>query len=279
MPKKEENAGGTRAPLVKAVIPAGGLGTRLEPLSFAVPKELLPVNRRPMIQLAVEEALSSGIRDIGIVIRRGKEAIRTYFESLMASSNPSCEALQRELSSARLRFVYQQRRLGLGNAIWEAGEFVSGSPFVMIIPDQFVLSSVPATRQLLGAARRDFQAVWNSLMSVSREEVELFPGARMFELAEGEKNTWKVRGFRKESERVDEEILLGFGRTLFPAGALEYFSDRYVNPASGEVDLLLSFEALFEKFPNYAVLLEGRAMDFGTWAGYERFFGSLGEPL
>ncbi len=101
----------------------------------------------------------------------------------------------------------------------------------------------------------------------------------MFELDKREKNTWKVRGFRKETESADEEILLGFGRTLFPAGALEYFSDRYVNPASGEVDLLLSFEALLEKFPNYAVLLEGRAMDFGTWAGYERFCGSLGTPL
>jgi hypothetical protein len=70
-------------------------------------------------------------------------------------------------------------------------------------------------------------------------------------------------------------LLLGFGRTFFPPGAIEFFSKRFLNPTTGEVDLLLSFVGLIKRYHNYAVLLEGKAMDFGTWPGYERFFQSI----
>jgi UTP--glucose-1-phosphate uridylyltransferase len=257
---------------IKAIIPAGGIGTRIRPFTFAVPKELLPINRKPMIQLAVEEALAAGIRDIGIVIRKDKEVIRNYFETLMVASDPLWEDLREDLSHAKLHFVYQKQPLGLGNAIHEAGTFIDDSSFVMIIPDQFVRSKVPATRQLLDAAWEDFQAVWSSLVTVSEDELKFFRRARRFELTNRIGNTWKVEGIREDSEYPNKETLLGFGRTFFPAGVIDFFSDRFLNPATGEVDLLLSFGALIKKYQNCAVLLEGRAMDFGTWAGYEHFF-------
>jgi len=260
---------------VKAIIPAGGIGTRIQPFTLAVPKELLPASRKPMIQLAVEEALAAGIRDIGVVIRKDKEAIRNYFEALMVASNPLWEDLREELSHAKLHFIYQKQPLGLGNAIHEAGTFIDDSSFVMIIPDQFVRSKVPATRQLLDAARKDFQAVWNSLVTVCEEELGFFRGARRLELTNRIENTWEVKGVREDLEYPNEETLLGFGRTFFPAGLIEFFSDRFLNPATGEVDLFLSFEALIKEYRNYAVLLEGKAMDFGTWAGYEHFFRFL----
>ena len=262
--------------LVKAIIPAAGLGTRLQPSTLVVPKELLPVDRRPMIQLAVEEALASGIKEIGIVIRKGKEAIQSHFEALVASSNPLWETLKEELSHAKLHFIFQKQPLGLGNAIYEAGTFIDDSPFVMIIPDQFVHSRVPATRQLLSAAREDFQAVWSSLIAVPQEELELFPGARRLELTNRVANTWNVAAVREETGYANEGPFVGFGRTFFPAGVIDFFSDRFLNPATGEVDLLRTFEALMKEYKNYAVLLEGKAMDFGTWAGYEYFFHRRG---
>jgi len=260
---------------VKAVIPAGGLGTRFYPFSLAVPKELLPVNRKPLIHWAVEEALTAGVRDIGIVIRKGKEMIRDYFEALMGSSSPSGERVQHELHKGKLHFIRQEKPLGLGNAIYESGGFLNDSPFIMIIPDQLIFSKVPATTQLLHAASGDVQAIWSSVVAISREELHLFAGARRFELTSMRKNMWVVRGIRNDSEPSPEQGLIAFGRTFFPAGICEFFSDRFLNSATGEVDLLPSFEALIEEYKNYAVLLEGMAMDFGTWEGYEHFSRGL----
>lgn len=277
MPKGKKTVGRTEKVSVKAIIPSGGVGTRLLPLTLAVPKELFPANRKPMIQLAVEEALSAGIRDIGIVIRKGKEVIQNYFEALIRSSNPLWEGLKKELTHANLHFIFQGQPLGLGNAMYEAGTFIDESSFVMIIPDQFVCSKVPATRQLLDAASQDFQAVWSSLVTMSEEELELFPGARRFDLINRIGNTWEVEGIRDDSEDPNDKTLLGFGRTFFPPGVIDFFSERFLNPATGEVDLLLSFQALIKERQNYAVLLEGKPMDFGTWAGYEYFSKAPGK--
>ena len=86
-------------------------------------------------------------------------------------------------------------------------------------------------------------------------------------------NAWEVKGLSEETGYSDQEtLLLGFGRTFFPPGVVDFFSERFLNPATGEVDLLLTFEALIKEYKNYAELLEGKAMDFGTWAGYEHFF-------
>jgi UTP--glucose-1-phosphate uridylyltransferase len=265
---------------VKAVIPAAGLGKRFHPLSLAVPKELLPVNRKPLIHWAVEEALTAGVRDIGIVICKGKEMIRDYFEALMRSSTPSDECFQHELHEGRLHFIRQEKPLGLGNAIYESGGFLNDSPFIMIIPDQLILSKVPGTTQLLHAASGDVQAIWSSVVAISGEELHLFPGARRFKLTTMRKNIWVVKGIRSDSESSPEQSLIGFGRTFFPAGIHEFFSDRFLNPVTGEVDLLPSFEALIGEYRNYAALLEGTPLDFGTWEGYEHFSrGLTGYPV
>jgi UTP--glucose-1-phosphate uridylyltransferase len=260
---------------VKAIVPAGGAGTRLRPFTLTTPKELLPVGRKPMIQVAVEEALASGIGEIGIVIRKGKEAIQRHVEALVASSDHLHRTFRREWSETNIHFIFQKEPLGLGSAIYQAGEFIDGSPFVMIIPDQFISSMVSGTRQLLDAAEEDLQAVWSSLVVVSREELELFPGARGFELSNRRGNMWEVTGIREDTGHADAETLLGFGRTYFPAQTLGFFSDKYLNPKTGEVDLLPSFKALINARRNCAVLLEGKAMDFGTWAGYEYFSSNL----
>ncbi|MCK4821771.1 hypothetical protein KA005_38750, partial [bacterium] len=217
------------------------------------------------------------IRDIGIVIRKGKEVIQDYFEALIKSSDSMWGNLKHELSGTRLDFIFQKRPLGLGNAIYEAGRFINELPFIMIIPDQFVFSRVPATRQLLNAARGNFQAVWSTLVAVPEEELHFFPGARRFELTNRIGKIWEVTGIRDGSGHSKEESLLGFGRSFFPAGALDFFTDEFLNPVTGEVDLLPSFDALIKEYRNYAVLLEGKAMDFGTWEGYERFSKTINQ--
>jgi UTP--glucose-1-phosphate uridylyltransferase len=261
-------------PACKAVIPAAGYGTRLLPFTLAAPKELLPVRGRPMIHLAVAEAVAAGIKEIGIVIREGKEGIREYFDAIQKAADPSLKSRQQELAAVELSYIRQREPLGLGDALYEAGEFFQDSPFVMIIPDQFLAAAVPATRQLLTAAAADPQAVWSSLVAVPGAEVRLFPGARPFLLKNQAGRTWEVAGLGEPPPHPQGTSLLGFGRTWFPAGVREFFSRDFLNPQTGEVDLLLSFRALIQERRNMAVLLEGRAMDFGTRAGYEYFLGN-----
>lgn len=249
------------------------MGTRFQPLTLAVPKELLPVNRKPLIQWALEEALKAGIQEIGIVIRKGKEVIQDYFEALM-SSELTDDSLKVELSRANLHFIIQKEPLGLGDAMYEAASFIDDKPFVMIIPDQFVSSAVSATSQLLDAVVGNIEAVWSTLVSVPDDEMRFFPGARTLRLANQRGNCWKVTGIEARQGHANSSSFLGFGRTFFPPGAIEFFSSRFLNPATGEVDLLRSFIGLIKRYCNYAVLLEGEAMDFGTWPGYERFFQS-----
>jgi UTP--glucose-1-phosphate uridylyltransferase len=263
-------------PDIIAVIPAAGLGARMLPWTRALPKELLPVNRKPMIQHAVEETLASGISEIVIVIRKGKEIIREYFATLLERIHNSSSATPAEWQKADLKFAYQKNPMGLGDAIYAARKFIEDSPFTMIIPDQFLKSDVPATRQLLEAANQQRGAVWSSLVSVSTQLMQYFPGVRTFDLTQRTKNIWHVKNIKNFSIHNSDEDLVGFGRTFFPAGVLDYFSSSFLNPHTGEVDLLLTFKALIGDFQNYAVRLNGRPMDFGTWSGYD-FFSSLHE--
>jgi UTP--glucose-1-phosphate uridylyltransferase len=257
----------------KAVIPAAGYGTRLRPFTLAAPKELLPVRGKPLIHLAVAEAAAAGIKEIGIVIRAGKEVIKAYFDAVQKAADPSLKSRPQELETVELSYIQQQEPLGLGDALYEAGEFFRDSPFVMIIPDQFLDATVPATQQLLAAAAAAPQAVWSSLVAVPGMELPLFPGARPFLLKNQAGRTWEVAGLGGPPPDPQGISLLGFGRTWFPPGVREFFSRDFLNPQTGEVDLLLSFQALIKERRNMAVLLEGRAMDFGTWAGYEYFRG------
>lgn len=275
MPKRKKT-GRTEATLaVKAIIPAAGLGKRFLPLSAAVPKELLPVNRKPLIQWALEEAMASGFRSIGIVIRKGKEVIKDYIDGILKLPDVLHGVLRKHLGAAEIHFILQREPLGLGNAIYEARDFIGNSPFVMIIPDQFLLSKVPAAKQLLDGASEDPHSVWNSVVRISDRELPLFPGARGFKLSKKSKDRWDVLGIEESSFRYGEPAMLGFGRTYFPEGVVQFFSNEYMNPETGEVDLLPTFEGMIQKVPLYAILLQGRPMDFGTWSGYEFFTRTL----
>jgi UTP--glucose-1-phosphate uridylyltransferase len=143
----------------KAVIPAAGYGTRFLPISKAVPKEMLPIVDQPVIQYVVEEAVSSGITDILIVISRSKRAIEEHFhpafdlESELEAKGREDDLAQlhRMQSMARLHFVWQPRMGGLGDAILYAKDHVGNEPFAVLLGDTVVTSSdssKPVTRQL-----------------------------------------------------------------------------------------------------------------------------------
>ncbi len=141
----------------KAVIPAGGWGTRLLPATKALPKEMLPIVDKPAIQYVVEEAAASGIRDILFVLNRGKGAIMDHFDR-----NPALEqelaardrrdilsAVQQTTRLANCFFVRQPELRGLGDALRHARNFVGDEYFAVLLPDDLIEAPVPCLQQLL----------------------------------------------------------------------------------------------------------------------------------
>jgi len=143
----------------KAVIPAAGYGTRFLPISKAVPKEMLPVVDKPVIQYVVEEAVASGLTDILIVIGRSKRAIEEHFfpnrelEEELAAKNKAeaLAAVQAVSRIARVHFVWQHEMRGLGDAVLYARDHVGAEPFALLMGDTIVEpmpGAAPVTRQL-----------------------------------------------------------------------------------------------------------------------------------
>ena len=144
----------------KAIIPAAGLGTRLLPNTKSIPKEMLPLVDKPVIQYIVEEAVAAGIEEILIITNRGKTPIEDYFdyapdleERLLADGKEDEARTVRAVADmADVFFVRQKETKGLGHAIWRAKNFVNGEPFGILLGDDIMLSKKPVLHQLVEAA-------------------------------------------------------------------------------------------------------------------------------
>jgi UTP--glucose-1-phosphate uridylyltransferase len=143
----------------RAVFPAGGLGTRFLPATKVIPKEMLALVDKPIIQYGVEEAIASGIEHIIIVTGRGKGAIEDHFDhsfeldaALEKRGKHELLAVSRGVSSlARISYVRQKEPLGLGHAVLCAKDLVGDEPFAVILPDDVIDAKVPCLKQVMGA--------------------------------------------------------------------------------------------------------------------------------
>jgi UTP--glucose-1-phosphate uridylyltransferase len=142
----------------KAVFPAGGLGTRFLPATKVIPKEMLALVDKPIIQYGVEEAIASGIEHIIIVTRQGKSSIEDHFDhsfeldaTLEQKGKHELLAVSRGVSSlARISYVRQKEPLGLGHAVLCARDLVGDEPFAVILPDDVIDAEAPCLKQLIG---------------------------------------------------------------------------------------------------------------------------------
>ena len=262
--------------VTKAVIPAAGFGTRMLPITKSIPKEMLPIGRKPMIQHAVEEVVASGISRIAIVIREGKEVIEDYFVKPNPGGDNMLSDLERLYKDCRPSFLYQEKPLGLGDALRCARDFVGDDPFVMVIPDQLSQSSIPATKQLIEKYDPSTMDVLHSMVKIPKDEDSFFPGAQGFTTEPVPEGDYRVTGLLNEEALVDmyenyDYTVRGWGRTIYSAAVFDFLTEEYLNPATGEVDLSRSLPAILKHLKNRAIVLEDQAYDFGTWDGYLYF--------
>ncbi|WP_017671607.1 UTP--glucose-1-phosphate uridylyltransferase, partial [Blastomonas sp. AAP53] len=167
-------------PIRKAVFPVAGLGTRFLPATKAIPKEMLPIVDRPLIQYAVEEAREAGIEQMIFVTGRGKSAIEDHFdiafelEKTMTDRGKSLAVLEpTRLGPGNCAYVRQQEPLGLGHAIWCARDIVGDEPFAVFLPDEFMVGSPGCMKQMVDAYDR-LGGNLISVLEVPREAVSSY---------------------------------------------------------------------------------------------------------
>lgn len=141
----------------KAIIPVAGLGTRFLPATKVLPKEMLPIVNKPVIQYIVEEAIEAGIEEIIIVTGKGKRAIEDHFDHVCELEQNLYERgkdvlLKQVVKSAKMadiHYIRQKEAKGLGHAIWCARKFIGNEPFAVLVGDDIVNSSTPCIKQLI----------------------------------------------------------------------------------------------------------------------------------
>ena len=264
----------------KAVIPAAGLGTRFLPVSKAVPKELLPILDKPLIQYGVEEAAAAGIEQIVVVTSRGKEALEVYFhkdpgleEMLLQSGSLELLEKVRQISAlAEVCFVTQERPLGLGHAVLTAKELVGDEPFVVILPDDVIWHPEGATQQML----RVFEEYGSSVVAVEEVPREAVRGYGVVDSWTVGERVDQIRGMVEKPDPEEAPSSLGIvGRYIFTPeifGCLE----RTRPGAKGEIQLTDGMVLLLEQQAMYAYRFQGVRYDGGTPLGLLRASVEIG---
>lgn len=255
----------------KAVIPAAGLGTRFLPVTKAVPKELLPILEKPMLQYVVEEAAEAGIQQVIIVISPGKESIAAYFqpqpelERYLADSEAAglLEKVGHATSLADVSFVIQENPLGLGHAVLTAREAVANEPFVVILPDDIIAHSPGVVSQMVAVAQRRGAGV----VAVERMPWDRVQNYGVVDASQVEERVYQIRGMvEKPPPEEAPSNLTVVGRYILPPEIFDCL-ERTLPGAKGEIQLTDGLTILLDSQKLYAYEFLGRRYDGGTPLG------------
>jgi UTP--glucose-1-phosphate uridylyltransferase len=258
-------------PIRKAVIPAAGLGTRFLPATKAVPKELLPIVDTPTIQIIVEEAVAAGVRDVILIVARGKDSIVDHFD-IAAELEANLERtgkhdLRRQMRGiaqmARVVTVRQQEPLGLGHAVLCAKALVGDEPFVVMLGDDIIDAPVPATRQLADCYARHGLATL-ALMEVPPEETSMYGIAAGHEI---EPRTTRVERLVEKPRKDPPSNLAVIGRYVLPPRVFEIL-ERVTPGVGGEIQLTDALAVLAREEGLLGYRFEGDRYDAGDRFGY-----------
>lgn len=259
-------------PVRKAIIPAAGMGTRFLPASKAVPKEMVTIVDRPVIQYAVEELARAGVTDICIVDSAGKEALADHFrcnaelERLLEKKDKTqlLEELRQLSSLAEISFVAQNEPLGLGHAVWVAREYAGGDPVVVLLPDEVI----DPAENLVGEMIRTFDAASVSVVAVDQVPHASIGSYGAIEPEDPKADSTAVRSLVEKPHPDDAPSDLALiGRyVLDPSifGILE----RLPPGAGGEIQLTDALAVLAGRGQLMARRFRGRRWDAGTKQGY-----------
>jgi UTP--glucose-1-phosphate uridylyltransferase len=264
----------TPRPVRKAVLPVAGLGTRFLPATKAVPKEMLTIVDKPVVQYAVEEAKEAGIEQFVFVTGRGKQVISDHFdhayelESQLAAREKTDQLnslLEMLPKTGSVGFVRQQNPLGLGHAVWCARHFIGNEPFAVLLPDDLMVGTPGSVAQMVEAYNRVGGGCIVAAENKTREETKRYgvvdPGAK-----NGNATEVKALVEKPDPDKAPSTLCI-IGRYILQP---EIFTvlDKQERGAGNEIQLTDAMAKLIGTMPFHAVETKCERYDCGSKEGF-----------
>ncbi|HEX5080086.1 MAG TPA: UTP--glucose-1-phosphate uridylyltransferase GalU [Geminicoccaceae bacterium] len=257
----------------KAVFPVAGLGTRMLPATKAIPKEMLPVVDKPIIQYAFEEARAAGVEHFIFVTGRGKNVIEDHFDRayelddalLKKDKMAELDSITSWLPTpGELSFTRQQEPLGLGHAVWCARHLVGNQPFAVMLVDDLIIGDVPCLKQMVDAHAETGGNVV-AVEEVPREHTRRYG---VLDPSGDDGRLVGVKGLVEKPEPADAPSRLAvIGRYILLPEVFEHL-DVQQPGAGGEIQLTDAMARMIDRHPFHGLRFAGQRFDCGSRVGY-----------
>jgi UTP--glucose-1-phosphate uridylyltransferase len=260
--------------VTKAIFPVAGLGTRFLPATKSIPKEIMTLVDRPLIQYAIDEARAAGIKEFIFVTSRGKGALEDYFdhapelESSLRKNNKIelLEVLKNtNMDSGAIAYIRQHRALGLGHAVWCARRLVGNEPFAVILPDDVIAAERPCLQQMTEA----YEETGGCMVAAMEVPPEMTSSYGVLDVKEDMGSIVSIKGMiEKPPANQAPSNLAVIGRYILTPKVLQNLN-RMKSGAGGEIQLT---DAIAEEINNdrevYGFRFRGERFDCGSKAGF-----------
>ena len=260
--------------VTKAIFPVAGMGTRFLPATKSIPKEIMTLVDRPLIQYAIDEARAAGIRDFIFVTSRGKSALEDYFDHSPEMENTLRRAGKTELleilrdtnmDSGAIAYVRQNRALGLGHAVWCARRLIGNEPFAVLLPDDVIAAEKPCLQQMVEA----YGETGGNMVAAMEVSPEKASSYGMLDVAEDMGAIVRVKGMVEKPKAEDAPSNLAvIGRYILSPQVLNNLN-RAKQGAGGEIQLTDAIAAEADGPDQvYGFRFRGQRYDCGSKAGF-----------
>ena len=260
--------------LKKAVFPVGGLGTRFLPATKAMPKEMLPIVDKPVIQYVFEEARAAGIEQFIFITGRNKNIINNHFDHSYELQNILSEKAKRDEliettgwlpEPGAIAFIRQQEPLGLGHAVWCARNFIGDEPFAVLLPDELMMSDTPCLAQMVDIYNETNASVL-AVAEVERKDTSKYGIIIPEGIPEG--NRVKIKGMVEKPKPEDAPSNMAIiGRYILDKRIFSYL-DKAEKGAGGEIQLTDAMAKMAQKHDYFAMNYTGSRFDCGSKLGF-----------
>ena len=261
------------SPVRKAIFPVGGLGTRFLPATKAMPKEMLPVVDKPLIQYAVEEAAAAGIEEFVFVTGRGKAAIEDHFDVSYELEKTLGERGRDDVLDAirgiglepgEISYTRQMDPMGLGHAVWCARKHVGNEPVAVLLADDLIMSKAPCLGQLIDVHKE----TGGNVVAVEEVPDEQTDRYGVLDIDSDDGTRASVRGLVEKPDPSEAPSRLAIiGRYVLMPEVFEHLA-KFETGAGGEIQLTDAMAKMIGHIPFHGLRFEGRRFDCGDKIGF-----------
>ena len=258
--------------ITKAIFPVAGLGTRFLPATKSIPKEIMTLVDRPLIQYAIDEARAAGIKEFIFVTSRGKSALEDYFDyspelegNLRKAGKTELLEIIKEtnMDSGAIAYVRQNRALGLGHAVWCARRLVGNEPFAVLLPDDVIAAETPCLQQMVEA----YAETGGNMVAAMEVPPHKAPSYGMLDIDEDMGSVIRAKGVVEKPKLEDAPSNLAvIGRYILHPDVLNNLNKMRPG-AGGEIQLTDAISEEIEKTKVFGLRFRGQRYDCGSKAG------------